>query len=63
VRRALLLVALVLPCCRPAVEAEAAYTAQLLACVADATTLKQSHACRAEIDRRWGIVDAGAGHE
>ncbi len=38
------------------VAAEGAYGAELLACVERATTLAQSKACRAEVDRRWGVV-------
>lgn len=34
---------------------EAAYTADLLHCVEKATTLKESKACRAEVDRKWNI--------
>lgn len=36
--------------------AEGAYGAELLACVERATTLAASKACRAEVDRRWGVV-------
>lgn len=34
---------------------EAAYTADLMNCVEKANTLKESKACRAEVDRKWNI--------
>jgi hypothetical protein len=37
--------------------AEGAYTADLVACVEEAKTLAESKACRAEVNRRWGIVE------
>lgn len=45
--------------------AEAGYSAEHLACVDQATTLAESRVCRADVDRRWGVVrapraDAGA---
>ena len=40
---------------RTPAQAEAAYTAELLRCVDRAETLAQSRACRAEVDRRWGV--------
>lgn len=36
--------------------AEAGYTAEQLACVEHAATREASRACRAEVDRRWGVV-------
>lgn len=42
--------------------AEANYTAQQLKCIDDATTREESRACRAEVDRKWG-VDSGAAKE
>lgn len=39
--------------------AEAAYTAAQLRCVDQAQTLAESRACRAEVDRQWGLADAG----
>ncbi len=49
---------------RDAAAAEAAYTADHLRCVDKATTLAESKACRADVDRRYGIVqttkDGGA---
>lgn len=58
----LLLCAVALACtrCHPQTpaEAEAAYTAEQLACVADGhrkgQPLSEVHACRAESDIRWG---------
>lgn len=41
---------------RDAAAAEAAYTADHLRCVDKATTLAESRACRADVDRRYGIV-------
>ncbi len=38
--------------------AEGAYGAELARCVDKATTLAESKACRADVDRRWG-VDGG----
>lgn len=40
---------------RTPAQAEAAYTAELLRCVDRAATLAASRACRAEVDRRWGV--------
>lgn len=37
--------------------AEGAYTADLVACVEQANTLAESKACRAETNRRWGVVE------
>lgn len=47
--------------CRPPgsageAAAEAAYAGELLRCVDKATTLAESKACRAEVDRRWNIT-------
>lgn len=40
--------------------AEAAYTAEQLACVDKSETREASRACRAEVDKRWGVPrDAG----
>jgi hypothetical protein len=36
--------------------AEGAYGAELLACVERANTLAESKACRAEVDKRWGVI-------
>lgn len=36
--------------------AEGAYGAELLACVERAKTLAESKACRAVVDKRWGVV-------
>ena len=36
-------------------EANDAYAAQVLACVDDAGTLAESHACRARVDLEWGV--------
>lgn len=56
----LLCAAFELACVRPAssesAAAEAGYTAELMACVKQANTKAESRACRAEVDRRWGIV-------
>jgi len=41
-------------------SADAAYTAQQLACVDSATTLAESKACRAKVDLKWGISDSSA---
>lgn len=38
---------------------EAAYTAALVRCVDKATTITESRACRAEVDRAYGVKDAG----
>lgn len=41
-------------------EAETAYGAELAACVEAAHTLAESKACRAGVDRKWGVrQDAG----
>ena len=40
--------------------AEAAYTAELLRCVDKATTLHESKACRADVDRKLGITQTAA---
>jgi hypothetical protein len=40
---------------RTPAQAEAAYTAELLRCVDQARTLAESRACRAEVNRRWGV--------
>lgn len=37
--------------------AEGAYTAELVACVEEAKTLAESKACRAEVNKRWGVVE------
>jgi hypothetical protein len=37
--------------------AEAAYGAALVLCVEQANTLAESKACRAEVNRKWGIVE------
>lgn len=42
-----------------AAAAESSYTAQQLQCVDRATTLAESKACRAEVDRAWHVVDGG----
>lgn len=52
-------------CASPAAAAaEAAYTADHLRCVDKAATREESRACRADVDRRYGIVqtatDGGA---
>lgn len=51
---------------RPAISAaaEATYLAEHLSCVDRATTLAESRGCRAEVDRRWGIITTTteAGH-
>lgn len=39
--------------------AEAAYTAEQLACVQKSSTREESRVCRAEVDRKWGVADAG----
>lgn len=39
--------------------AEATYTGALLRCVDQSHTLEESRACRREVDRQWGLVDAG----
>lgn len=36
-------------------EADGAYAASILACVDDAGTLAESHACRARVDLVWGV--------
>lgn len=36
-------------------EADGAYAAGILACVDDAGTLAESHACRARVDLVWGV--------
>ena len=45
-------------------QAEAVYTGALLACVDRSATLSESKACRARVDREWGIsqtaTDGGA---
>lgn len=40
--------------------AEASYTAQLLECASNEPSRAASRACRAEVDRKWGVTDAGA---
>lgn len=55
-----LVVAINLACSAPSLavqhaEADAAYAASLLACVDDAGTLAESHACRARVDLAWGV--------
>ncbi len=37
--------------------AEGAYTGELVACVEQAKTLAESKACRAEVNKRWGITE------
>lgn len=39
------------------VAAEGAYTGELVACVEAAKTLADSKACRAEVNKRWGITE------
>ena len=39
--------------------AEARYGAELLRCVDKAETITESRACRAGVNERWGITDAG----
>lgn len=48
-----------LPGCKdPSVPgAEAAYQAELLACVEKAQTLKESRACRKEVHKRYGLCE------
>ncbi len=41
--------------------AEATYGAMLLDCVDRATTLAESKACRAEVDRKWNITQKDGG--
>ncbi len=40
-------------------EAWASYSGDLAACVDDAGTLEQSHACRAAVRQKWHVVDGG----
>lgn len=40
--------------------AEAAYGGQLLECIDKSSTLAESKACRAEVDRQWGITQTVA---
>lgn len=49
------------PAATPA-AAEASYTAQQLKCIDDSNTREESRACRAAVDKRWG-VDSGAGKD
>lgn len=41
-------------------RSEAAYGAQLTACVEAAKTLEESKACRSHVDAQWGLLDGGA---
>ena len=41
------------------IAAESAYTASLLRCVDKAETADEAHACRAKVDKDWGIVSIG----
>lgn len=41
--------------------AEGAYTGDLLVCVEQAKTLAESKACRAEVNKRWGVVEKETG--
>jgi len=45
--------------CGPAlaVTADATYGGQITSCANRATTKAESQACRAEVDRRWCVVD------
>ena len=45
--------------CTPASSPETTYAAEQAACVSAATTLAESRACRARVDERWGVRDAG----
>lgn len=52
--------ALVPSCLKPSpASSEAAYTAEQLRCVDQAPSREASRACRAEVDRRWGVDGGG----
>jgi hypothetical protein len=57
---AVLLATFIYACVRPPsavdVAAEGAYGAMLLDCIERANSLAESKACRAEVDRQWGVV-------
>ncbi len=40
-----------------AAAAEGAYTADLTRCVDKSATLAESKACRAEVNKKWGITE------
>ncbi len=40
-----------------ATAAESAYTADLLRCVDESSTLAESRACREKVDAKWGITE------
>lgn len=40
-----------------AVQAEATYTGELVACVEQAQTLAESKACREAVNAKWGIIE------
>ena len=54
--RGLALVLLLAGC---AAAAETSYTGSLLECVDHAKTIEESHACRAQVNADWRIVDGG----
>ena len=35
--------------------AEATYTSEQLACVEESSSREQSHACRASVNKKWGV--------
>jgi hypothetical protein len=41
---------------RPAETADAAYFSAQMDCVEKATTIAQSKACRADVDRKFGVI-------
>jgi hypothetical protein len=47
-------------CAAAAPTAEAAFTAEHLRCVDRARTLAESRACRADVNRRWGVTETVA---
>lgn len=57
-KRARMFVVLVVACGPAlAVTADATYGGQQTSCANRATTKAESQACRAEVDRRWCVVD------
>lgn len=52
--------ALVPSCLKPSpASSEAAYTAEQLRCVDQSPNREASRACRAEVDKRWGVDGGG----